>query len=650
MKVSLLEPVRIGMAGVIYSSPSLQRDGKQEESISAAFASSPRTRKTEWRGRNIYAVTLEHGDEADCNTGKTSCPLPSVGDCEGIVYGQYFGPGDAGAATEVVSRRVCESYGHDDVGAFDKLNGAWAAVLWDGARRQACLVRDRLGVETLYAKRLPDRVVFSTDVRVLLSLGLCDELDEQAIAEFLHYLYIPAPLTIAAGVQSVLQGHVLRLDEGSQQVRYASPRFVVGAWGETPCDLESEGSRYVSELEEHLVRAVTDCLPRTGRVALALSGGKDSSSLAVVLSRICPDRVLAFNVGSPNVLHDEESDAALVAKSLGLAFKPYVPTGRQLAEGLHHFLAVQGQPVGDLAALPYFLGMRDLPEDCHVVLDGTGNDYYFGIPSVEKGAHRYGRRRQIEGSLPPAAWKLLVRLMALGPRASRRLSRFWADPIEETFVSWEGWSRQELSRLCQRDVSFSGTYLWKVMQEGRHDQWIQLLTNVVCGVWEPHAAFRKAHHFAHALGRGIRFPYTDDRLAAFVNSLPTALRFSGGTNKVLLRAFMARHLPKEILTKPKSPFIFDLSLLLANTEYAWAGDLSRKGLLRAVPGWNDEVIRDLLRRYAEGAARQQVAVQALCALPPGKRVGAQGWLETLHGEVVSSRATRRPAGPLRSHA
>ena len=174
---------------------------------------------------------------------------------------------------------------------------------------------------------------------------------------------------------------------------------------ETPSDVESEEVRYVSELEEHLGRAVTDCLPRAGRVALALSGGKDSSSLAVVLSKICPDRVLAFNVGSTNVLHDEESDAALVAKSLGLAFKPYVPTGRRLAEGLHHFLAVQGQPIGDLGGAAVFPRHEGPAGGLQVVLDGTGNDFYFGIPSVEKGAHRYGRRRQIEGNLPPAAWK-----------------------------------------------------------------------------------------------------------------------------------------------------------------------------------------------------------------------------------------------------
>ena len=217
-------------------------------------------------------------------------------------------------------------------------------------------------------------------------------------------------------------------------------------------------------------------------------------------------------------------------------------------------------------------------------------------------------------------------------------------------MSWEGWSQQELSRLCQRDVSFAGTYLWKVMREGRQDEWIQLLTNVICGVWEPHAAFRKAHHFARALGRGIRFPYTDDRLAAFINGLPAGLRFDGGKNKVLLRAFMARHLPKEILTKPKSPFIFDLSLLLANADYSWVGDLSRNGLLRAVPGWNDEAIADLLRRYAKEPHDSRWQCRLYAALSAGRRAGNQRWLEASRRVAENVGTEWRPAGPPRSQA
>jgi asparagine synthetase B (glutamine-hydrolysing) len=89
------------------------------------------------------------------------------------------------------------------------------------------------------------------------------------------------------------------------------------------------------EFEQHLLRAVADCLPTGGRLALTLSGGKDSSTLAVALSKICPDRVLAVNVGARDRRVDESGDARLVCEALGLPFQSYVPSDEALASGLY---------------------------------------------------------------------------------------------------------------------------------------------------------------------------------------------------------------------------------------------------------------------------------------------------------------------------
>ena len=79
-----------------------------------------------------------------------------------------------------------------------------------------------------------------------------------------------------------------------------------------------------------------------------------------------------------------------------------------------------------------------------------------------------------------------------------------------------------------------------------------LQTEVVCGVWSPHTSYRKAVYLAHALGRGIRLPFIDDRLASFVNGLPEQLKSRDGVNKQIIRAYMRRNLPREIVEKPKS--------------------------------------------------------------------------------------------------
>ena len=590
-----------------------------------SFLKTPRIRRTEWRSESIFVVTQEQAEEVGAGVTDSFCEVPTVGSFQGISYGQYFGLGEVDRPTHLASKEMLSAFQQAGSHSFRDVNGAWVGVTWDGARQQACFVRDGLGIQTIYVARMPDRVLFSTDLRLLQFSGMFDNLDENAIAEFLHYLYVPAPLTILKNVYAVLPGHVLWLDEKVRQERYAPPRFVRGAETVESHQTGRTTERYLPEFEKHLLHAVEDCVPRRGRIALALSGGKDSSTLAVALSKVCPDRVLAFNVGSTDERFNEAKDAALVSKALGFAFQSYVPTDRDLAKGLRHFAAVQDTPIGDPAALPYFLAMKNLPDDCCVIFDGTGNDSYFGIPSYAKGVHRYRLRLQIERNMPSNVWKLILRLMSWGPGWMRELREYWSKPSEESFVAWDGWPAEELSTLFRRQVSFADTYLWELMQNGESEDWIALLTNVVCGVWEPHTAYRKAM-LAHALGKGIRFPFTDNRLAQFINRLPVALKFEGGKNKVLLRAYMAKHLPQEILIKPKAPFVFDLNRLMQNSEYRWVEDLNQQGILQILPNLDNESIQQLLSRHAKDPkeSKWKFRLYALCLLSTFLAV-RRGW-------------------------
>ena len=88
------------------------------------------------------------------------------------------------------------------------------------------------------------------------------------------------------------------------------------------------------------------------------------------------------------------------------------------------------------------------------------------------------------------------------------------------------------------------------------------------------------------LGRSIRFPFTDNRLASFVQGLPEQLKYRDGVNKQILRAYMKQSLPREIVEKPKSGFIFDSTGYFANPMFAWQDELDRAGLLQALPTWS----------------------------------------------------------------
>jgi asparagine synthase (glutamine-hydrolysing) len=602
------------MAGVIYTGDG-GAQAPDESWLNSGFRMTPWTTRVEWRSADLAVVTYQHGHDARNRPGSFQFPVPNVGGLQGLVFGQFFGVPESGVNQENLSRAVLSAYSDRGPSSLREINGMWAAVIWDGAGRQAHFARDCIGGQILYAAKLAGRIVFATDLRVFQAGGILSALDEEAIAQFLHYLYIPAPRTLANGCFAVLPGSTLSLGETTRHEKYASPRFVRGPKIGKAAGVEREIERELPVFEEKLITAVAECLPARGRIALALSGGKDSSVLAVALSKICPDRVIAFTVGQRDEHLNETHAAALVCRALGLAHICFVPTDEDLARGIVEFARVQDQPVGDPAALPYFLGMSRLPEDCTVIIDGTGNDSYFGIPSTAKGLWRYERRTEMQALLGPA-WPLLLGALSLGPLGARRLSHFWRRPVEESFVAWEGWSDAELTHLFGREVSFSDTYLWHLMQDADPTDWLHLHTEVVCGIWEPHAAYRKAVHFAHALGKSIRFPFTDNRLASFVQALPEQLKFINGENKQILRAYMKQCLPAEIVRKPKSGFIFNLNELFANPVFAWQDELDRAGLLQVLPTWSQQPIQQLLKRRAQspGDLRWQQRLYALCLL------------------------------------
>ena len=432
---------------------------------------------------------------------------------------------------------------------------------------------DEVGVLALYVAAMDGVLCFSTDLRVIVRCMDSASLDAQAASEFLHYLYYPAPRTMISGAHAVLPGHALTFEDmRHKQEKVSKGRFQVVNSLPQGTNIDSEIERHLPKFEELLLSAVEDCLPRQGNIGLTLSGGKDSSVLAVALKKLCPDRVIAMTVGQKNTEFDESSDAARVCEHLGLLHRIYAPSDGELVDGLDDFFRAQDQPIGDPSALPYFLGMRQLREDCDVLLDGTGNDYYFGISSEDRGKWLFQRRLQLQRIMPTSVWKLMLATMLAAGGGMRRLAKAWSEPIEETFVPWNGWSNAEICKIFNSEVSFSKTYMWEFMNEALYDDAINVETNSICGIWEPNSPFRKSLNLANSLGMQTRFPFIDQRLAEFVQSLPIELRNYRGVNKVLMRKYMEQNLPISIVQKPKKGFVFDLARVLRSYEIKLSAD------------------------------------------------------------------------------
>jgi asparagine synthase (glutamine-hydrolysing) len=187
------------------------------------------------------------------------------------------------------------------------------------------------------------------------------------------------------------------------------------------------------------------------------------------------------------------------------------------------------------------------------------------------------------GGLPALARRALARSLALLPVSAAGLARdkqrklaaairaagsleqlhaaltsVWADPAVLLQPHWQSTAAEQLMLADAR------TYL-------------------------PADIFVKVDRAAMAVGLETRAPFLDHRVAAVAWRLPLALKIRGGTGKWALRQLLHRHVPPELIDRPKAGFAMPIGAWLRGPLRPWAEDLldprqlQRQGYLQPAP-------------------------------------------------------------------
>jgi asparagine synthase (glutamine-hydrolysing) len=417
----------------------------------------------------------------------------------------------------------------------EHLIGDFAFVLWDEVRTVLWMVRDQLGVRPLYYARSAAGIAFSTAVEALLELpGVDTSLDEVAVADFLLWgIYIDPERTIYNGVRCVPPAHVASTTaEGVASRRYWSIPRAEFAGGGTGTWSES-----VESFRRLLADAVASRLPR-GALALELSGGMDSTSIAATARSLAPAgsrRMVAYCTTSEGLFPDdpERRLASQVAEHLGLEFECGDLT---LGTTFERSTSV-GQAAPEPVSAPHtrFFVERSqhaLSAGAGVFLTGQGGDEVLGpgytLRHLIRRAPLGQSIRRVAAHLHRArSWRGLgLRDALLRSRAADRpmleLPR-WLDP-------------RFIERLGLAD-RWSAT--WRMMRAD-HGLRHHLEQPWLSRIFETYERPRVPVRFRH--------PFFDLRLIAWMLQCPDPWKL----DKRLLREAMRGALPESVLARPKA--------------------------------------------------------------------------------------------------
>ena len=163
------------------------------------------------------------------------------------------------------------------------LLGDYAFAVWDGRTRRLFCARDHIGCRPFYYALTSDRFIFASTVEAVLAApGVSDALDERMVASYLSQIVVCDDAhTFFRAVRKLPPGHFLTVDTTMSppvhMERYWHPERV-------PRVRRASDDEYAEEFLNLYGRAVKDRL-RGGSVGVHLSGGLDSSSIAVLAAR-----------------------------------------------------------------------------------------------------------------------------------------------------------------------------------------------------------------------------------------------------------------------------------------------------------------------------------------------------------------------------
>ncbi|MDG1833525.1 MAG: asparagine synthase (glutamine-hydrolyzing), partial [Verrucomicrobiota bacterium] len=275
----------------------------------------------------------------------------------------------------------------------EHLRGMFAVALWDGRKQRLVLARDRFGKKPLYFRQpSANSLAFASELKALKALlpNAKWSVREQGVYDFLSLGCVPQPETIFQDVQQVPPASVLIFDGGKITTR----KFQSGHNG------NAHGAVRKLIRESVRLRLRSD-VP----VGVFLSGGVDSTIVAIEAAKEVGESLRTFTVKMGDPALDESEVAADTARALGVRHE-VLPLEISPREDLLSIVRHYDQPFADSSALPSWAVARAAAQHVKVVLNGDGGDELFAGYRRHLAAFQLGR----VGYVPCFLWKTLAAL------------------------------------------------------------------------------------------------------------------------------------------------------------------------------------------------------------------------------------------------
>ena len=439
--------------------------------------------------------------------------------------------------------------------ALVRFNGIFALAIWDRAKQELILARDRYGVKPLYYARTGNGLIFGSEIKAILATQqVRPSINVQALHEFAYFGSGLGANTMFEGINKLLPGHWIKLRDNKE---HEETFWELNLEQNVSDDLDGATDKVRFLLEQAVKRQLVSDVP----IGIFLSGGIDSSCVTAFASKHYSGKIRTYSVGfdfQKGV--NELPTARRVAAYYGTEHHELHISGGSLPSIIESLIHHHDEPFSDAANIPLYLLCKELGGDPSVVLQGDGGDEVFA------GYRRYVLINQARFWELLSLFRFIFSPVIFKDQATQRLRR-----VLDAFATKDWGLRMAL--LLTQDTShksfvdlISTSWRQRLRENDpftRYHDMANLFANFD-GVQKmlftdvkillPDRYFEKVDRPTMAFGIESRVPLLDNELTDYVFGLPSSMKLRKGEKKFLMKRALRNIVPNDILNGPKNGF------------------------------------------------------------------------------------------------
>ncbi len=495
----------------------------------------------------------------------------------------------------------------------EHLVGDFAIAVRDETTGDLILMRDRIGVRPLFLAESADYIAFASAIAPLLALPFVDRrANPQWLVDYLEEVKPDAEYGAVRGIRAVAPATIVRLRANGQTVRR---RYWQLPHIDRPDKID--GRDAVMQTRTLLYQAVNCRLAGVGGTASELSGGLDSSSIAVIASDQLAQRDQRL-IGVTQAMPPDFAERFAVlseARYADAVYEAYPAIDRldvfnatdSLLDRLSETIERHGAPPrndfnGIATEAPDLLAQRGV----RVLLSGFGGDQLVTTGSASLP----------ESLLAEGEWGELLRLLSRSGARKRTLRALLSRVPGLNALMSKGPPQRPSPHLASTAARNATGYPgradlhpmppWQGNLQSRDEDYFR----------RPVMGYRLQDSQVGAGVHGIeyRYPLLDVRLLEFVHSLPTVVRMSSASPRRLIRDVMAGSLPELVRQRRDKfgmtvPGIFVNIIRHAAELRAYIADMAADPILGEFARY-DDVLAALDKTLREGEFPKDTSIMA----------------------------------------